>query len=237
VELRRSSLCPRCGGVVEFPDLGTCGEAACPECGLGFSTGSVFAAAQRNPLRRWRARRRGATAGRDHAAQRRDVVRQLEFPVYGLDASWTGRRWVGGWGASGDVVDRIDLAHGDAYDAAAPLVRIETRALRVGEKDLQEGFAAKGLAQHLWHEGVDHEALRPAFTSADPTATWAALTLPVDGEPTAFRLLGAGGSWVALGRVDRRLVAIQGRHVDPASLALVTVEDVEPYLSDDGLPG
>jgi hypothetical protein len=164
------------------------------------------------------------------------VLRRRTFPIYGLDARWTGRRWAGGWGSSAGKVDRIDLAHGDAYDEAAPLVRIETLTLEHDPVGMQETTAAQTLAQHLWLEGGDHDAVRPTFSSPDPTASWGELTLTVDGRRSAFRFLTGGSSWVALGRVGDGIVAVEARHIDPADVGLVTVEDVEPYLADDGLP-
>jgi hypothetical protein len=58
----------------------------------------------------------------------------------------------------------------------------------------------------------------------------------VDGRRSAFRYLAAGSSWVALGRVDDGIVAVEARQIDPDDVGLVTVDDVEPYLADDGLP-
>lgn len=223
--------------MIEPADLepGGSAEGACPECGLGF-TSSLYSTRHRRLLGRWWARRRGQRQLRSNAAQRDDALRQRSFPIYGLDDQWTGRRWAGGWGGSAGRVDRIDLAHGDAYDEAAPLVRIETVTLQHDPVGMKEAMAAQELAQHLWREGGDHDAVRPAFTSPDPTASWADLALPVDGRPTAFRFLATGASWVALGRVGDCLVAIQARHVDPDGMGLVTVDAVGPYLADDGLP-
>jgi hypothetical protein len=49
-------------------------------------------------------------------------------------------------------------------------VRIETLTLEHDPVDLIVATAAQGLAQHLWLEGGDHDAVRPTFTSPDPTA-------------------------------------------------------------------
>jgi hypothetical protein len=217
------------------PEDGGRAERACPECGLGF-TSSVLRFRPRSALGRWWARRRGQHQVRSHAAERADILRRRTFAIYGLDARWEGRRWAGGWGSSAGKVDRIDLAHGDAYDENAPLVRIETLTLEHDPGGMQEATAAQGLAQHLWLEGGDHDAVRPTFTSPDPTESWGDLALMVDGQRRAFRFLAAGSSWVALGRVGDRLVAVEARHLDPAGVGLVTIDDVEPYLADDGLP-
>jgi hypothetical protein len=93
--------------------------------------------------------------------------------------------------------------------------------------------AAQGLAEYLWQEGgADHDTVRTAFTAEDPTATWSDLSLPVDAAPVTFRSLAAGPFWVALGRLGDHLITLEARHLDPAGVALVTVDDVGPYLAD-----
>jgi hypothetical protein len=165
-----------------------------------------------------------------------DVLRRTPFPIYGLDGRWTGRRWQGGSGRSDGEVDRIELGHGDPWDDAAPLVRVETLRIRKERERMTEVSAAQELAEVLWHEGADHSVVRGAFTS-DPTGSWSELTLPVNGEGTSFRRLAAGPWWVALGRVQDVYVAVKARGVDDAGIGLVAVDDPGPYLSDDGSPG
>ena len=81
------------------------------------------------------------------------LLAERRFPVYGLDGGWTGRRWFGGSGGSGDAIDRLELGHGDPYDAEAPVLRVASLASPPRERDYKEWLAAKSLAEHLWHEG------------------------------------------------------------------------------------
>jgi hypothetical protein len=189
-----------------------------------------------------RARRQGRRRQRNRDVDKVRALRGRTFPVYGLDHRWQGRRWVGGWGSSGDVVIRIDLAHGDAWDDASPLVRVEAVAAPTGDGSagragaaLHVAMTAQQLAQHLFRESGEYsDEIRESFRSADPTGSWQEMTLDLDGHPTSFRSLTAGSSWVALRQGSGGLVAIRARHIDPTEVHLVTVEDVEPYLTDDG---
>ncbi|MGH8990810.1 MAG: hypothetical protein ACRDZ7_04700 [Acidimicrobiia bacterium] len=231
--MRRSFLCSRCGGVVEALDLqpGETGDGACPDCGLGFtSSASVFSGPRPGPAG-WRARRRGRQSLEAHQTRQDHVLRRRTFPVFGLDDRWTGPRWTAGWSSSDDVVESIGLGYGDPYDPGSPEVRVFTARLAPPRERMTEVNATQELVQYLWHEGgADHDIVRSAYTDQDPTAAWSDVTLPVDGQPTAFRTLASGSFWVALGRVGEGLVTIQARLVDPAGVGLVTVHDVEPYL-------
>ena len=81
---------------------------------------------------------------------------------------------------------------------------------RARERDYKEWLAAKSLAEHLWHEGADHERIRGTFTSREPTESWDEMPIAVDGEPVVFRSLSAGASWIAVGHVADVLVALEG---------------------------
>jgi hypothetical protein len=164
-------------------------------------------------------------------------LRRRTFPIFGLDRRWKGLRWAGGWGSSGDEITHINLAHGDPYDPAAVVVRIESWPLAGPMAAMTVANSAQGLAEHLWEEGdAPHDLVRPTWTSDDPTEIWNTLELPVDGSPVAFRTLRSGVHWVALGTIGGTLVTIEARHIDPDTVGLVTIVDVEPYLGDGPTP-
>ncbi len=237
--VRRSFLCSRCGAVTEPAVLGSDGkgEGACPDCGLGFRSSALFSRPARGPLAAWWARRQGRRHIEAHRRQREDILRRRPFAVFGLDDRWTGARWAGGWGGSDKAVDRIGLGFGDPFDDRAPLVRVFTWRLSAPTDRLTVANVAHELAEYLWQEGgADHDLVRTAFTSEDPTATWTDLSLPVDGRSLTFRSLAAGSFWVALGRVGECLISVEARHIDAARVALVTVKGVEPYLGDAPSP-
>jgi hypothetical protein len=213
------------------------GEGACPDCRLGFNSSAVFSRPAEGRLSGWWARRRSRRHLRKHELERARILRDPPLPLYGLDASWTGLRWVAGWGGSADRIVHIGLGFGDPFDEAAPLVRIFTWPLSPTTDRQTVVNAALGLAGYLWHDGgAEHHLVRPAFTSDDPTGTWPELTLPVDGQGTAFRSLAHGPFWVALGRTGQCLVTVEARAVRRDAIGLVVVDDVDPYLTPGPSP-
>jgi hypothetical protein len=226
-------LCSRCGAVVDDPDPapGQQLHGACPECGLGFVSRTVVATLASGSG----AAEARASARRVEAARR--ALAERTFPVHGIDGSWRGRRWIGGWGRSGvaapDRVRSVTLAHGDVSDPAAPLVLVESRT----DEGPERFFAGQELAASLFHETGEHTPEhRQPYGPGDPDTWWDPLTLPVDGEPAPFRLLRSGAHWVALGAGAGCLIAIVARHGEPGAVRLVTIRDPEPYLEDDGEP-
>jgi len=234
-KLDRSFLCHRCGAVTPGAVIGPDGrgEGACPECGLGFSVVGTVVTVSAGAAERGDDQ---PPHEPDRTAQRQKsegVLRNRQFPIYGLDARWSGARWVGGWSGSGHDVEHIELAHGDPFNEAAPLLRIGTwRPLPRLRGGLTEANAAQELAEYLWEEGsAPHDLVRPTFTSEDPTASWAEVTLSVDGRPAVFRSLAAGSFWVALGHIEESLISIEARHLAPGDARLAVIHDVEPYLA------
>jgi hypothetical protein len=235
-------LCTRCGAVVDAPDPAPGEErhGACPECGLGFVSKGVVVARRADAAAPEDPARRARRAALDRA-RRDDALRALadrSFPLYGLDAAWTGRRWVGGWGRSGvqhpDRVRSVTLAHGDPWDPEAPVVRVESRT---AEEPVERIFAAQELAATLFHETGEHTgAHRAPFGPDDPDSWWDPVELGVDRVPTPFRLLRSGAHWVALGRGDGCLITVAARHVEPDAVRLVTIDDPVAYLDDDAQP-
>jgi hypothetical protein len=223
----RAFLCSRCGAVVQYG--ATEGAGACPDCGLGFSvvtTGTFRRQAESEEDR--------ATREQLDAARRREqaeVLYNRTFPVYGLDERWTGSRWFGGFGTHG-TVDHIELAHGDPFDDAAPLVRVAAWRLAPPE-ELTVANAAHQLADYLWEDGgAPHDLVRPTFTSPDPTASWAEISLQVDRVTSVFRGLVHGPFWVALACTEHAIITVEARHIAREDFGLVTVENVDSYLLD-----
>ncbi len=242
---RRSFLCSRCGEIVEWPepDSEQSHRSECPSCGLGFTRAAVFVRSKSDsgiiePLINnvgWRNR---------IDSDERQALSRCDFAVYGLDETWSGSRWVGGWGGSpaGFFPGRLELAHGDAYDESAPLLRVETvpkpssrklpdRASPEAEDSWAIRNAAQSLADTLWHEGAEHSpALRAPFSDGDPTAGWSSLSLIIDDGPVLFRSLAADNTWVALGETDSAIITLFARNFDPTNVRLVVIDDFSAYL-------
>jgi hypothetical protein len=124
------------------------------------------------------------------------------FRPFGLDGHWRGLRWFGGSGSSNDLVNRLELAHGDApWDPASQQVRVQTlvpshigldgtRQTIAGERAL----LAQEQVRSFWHHTgqLPEEVRRAAFPLnagvADPTEPWADRELTIDGAAVSFRV-------------------------------------------------
>ena len=195
----------------------------CRRCGHVTPAGSVAYLAPRK--RWWPVPARGA---RRERRWRRDMAgrfRAAPFPLYGLPASWTGPRHLGGEGsrqARGQprVVTSLTLAHGDPAAGHGPELRVEVRS------DPDDPGVGPELRQALAVE------LRWAASLEDREADpiWSAVPLPVDGQPVTFDLLAEGRHWVAMAELEGRVVVLQARDLAPERVELVRVTDVEPYV-------
>ena len=167
-------------------------------------------------------------------ARARSVRRMAErfraapFALYGLPPSWTGPRYLAGFGTrrprrGPERTASVQLGHGDRHTGDGPLlvVGIDTEAWpRHGTTD---------LAERLAH-------FPPAATgSAGPASEVQRVAIPVDGRPVPFDLLADGRRWVAQGEVGDLVVTLEGRDLAPASVRLARVADLGPYLADPGV--
>jgi hypothetical protein len=199
----------------------------CRRCGHVTPAGSVAYLVPRK--RWWPVPARGA---RREQRWRRDTAerfRAAPFPMYGLPASWTGPRHLGGEGsrqARGQlrVVTSLTLAHGDPAAGHGPELRVEVRS------DPDDPGAGPELRQALAVE------LRLAASLEDREADpiWSAVPIPVDGQPVTFDLLAEGRHWVAMAELEGRVVVLQARDLAPEQVELVRVTDVEPYVDGTG---
>jgi hypothetical protein len=156
--------------------------------------------------------------------------RAAPFPLYGLPASWTGPRHLGGAGsrqARGrpPVVTSLTLAHGDPAAGQGPQLWVEVRA------DPGDPGAGPELRRTLaddlrWATAARGDELRGGL--ADPP--WSAVPLRLDGRPVRFEMLAEGRHWVALAEVEARTLVVQARDLAPEQVELVRVTDVEPYV-------
>ena len=213
-------------------------HSACTSCGLGFTTSRAVAFKRESRSQRSRSRRRGP----DKDAQRElvrfarhsdQLLRDRAFPIFGLDATWQGRRWLGGAGSRDGEVDRIELAHGDVWDEGVPLLRVETRRNRTLGYDHD---IAQEIAQNIWHRGAEHSAVRGAFTDGDPLATWSGAFVTVERQPLPCRFVVGGDWWGVILVVGNQPIKLIGRNISFDKVRLTQIEDVEPYLADNGGP-
>jgi hypothetical protein len=155
-----------------------------------------------------------------------ETLRAAPFAVYGLPPSWTGPRYLAGFGTSRprrgpERATGVQLGHGDRHADHGPLlvVGIDTEAWpRHGAADLAERLAHAQGAGSVAAPGPAPEVQRVA--------------IPVDGQPVPFDLLADGRRWVAQGEVGDLAVTLEGRDLAPASLRLARAGDLAPYLAD-----
>jgi hypothetical protein len=68
-----------------------------------------------------------------------------------------------------DVLDEVELAHGDVRREGAPVVRSRRMPLTVDTPVTSVVWSThRSLSQTLRHEGVDHERVRAGFLDDDP---------------------------------------------------------------------
>lgn len=147
----------------------------------------------------------------------REAFERAPFPLYGLDRTWSGPRWIGGLGDSSSEGPRLTLAHGDVNTEGAPVARVTMSREPGGTKRAWMTF-------ELLH------SVNPGWRSPPRTP----VTIPVDGRAVDFHLVRLPDEWFAVGAVEATCVAIEGIKIDPDRLRLERISDLEPYFR--GLP-
>jgi hypothetical protein len=166
------------------------------------------------------------------------LIRSCPFSLYGLDASWTGPRLIGGLGMRGGRLTGAELTHGEPN--RGPWVRIETAPFsRERHFDLKEVAADLwfGMEQHPPPDlspGERREWTNRRFQERRARNTqWAKGSIPVDGQPTEFDVLDEETDWAARGALGDLVVTIHAHHVTIESIRLAVVTNVEPYVEGD----
>ena len=136
---------------------------------------------------------------RQDAKTRERLLSDPPFPCLGL-ADYDGPRWLGGWGATGNDVDEVCLAHGDPLGAH---VRITTgtRPLAYLLDELKEGGVRP--TGHVEVVIDDERVTLQRWAEDDPT--------------------------LAVGRWREGTVEISAVRVDVAGLHLAVVRDLSAY--------
>jgi hypothetical protein len=182
---------------------------------------------------------------RSFAASTERAFAGASFFPYGLDDQWRGLRRFGGHGGSPDQASSLTLAFGDDPSGEQSAeVRIETELPRRSYGDAI--LAARDLAfrltrqqvEHLWHRtGVLRDDVRRAAFPVDgdrrhdPTMAWDRATIPVDGAPVVFRVLGSDERWVAQAIIDPLVVGISSYRWPITSVGLRSETAFEVYAA------
>jgi len=171
------------------------------------------------------------------------------FPVYGLDASWPGARWLDSYGDTlGDEVRWVRLAHQSQESGAMVMVETHSRPLtdaeaaRGGEPPLQSvAFDAAFVLVNLTlpatsvprPAGLQHALVNHAVERAEQFAQWSPLSWRVDGVTVRAWAWWFAGGWAAFSdAVDGVYLAAAGSQASPDGLALAALANGRAYDFD-----
>jgi hypothetical protein len=174
----------------------------------------------------------------------------VTFPVYGLDGTWSGSRWLGNFGDRiGDEVRSVGLAHQSTQTGALIMVDSYSRPLtdaqaaRAGQSPLQlVAFAASVVLVNLTlpaqsvprPPGILRALVNNADARSRQYAQWSVVRWRVDGWPVAARGWRFAGGWAAFSdSVDGVYLAAAGSAgTDPDGLAFGLLHDGLAYGFD-----
>jgi hypothetical protein len=172
------------------------------------------------------------------------------FPVYGLDASWPGARWLEGFADRiGDEVRRMDLAHRSPQTGGLIVVQswsrplTDAQAAQSGEPPLRSvamGAAVMMVNMTLPVQSVPRPPgiLRALVVHADVRsrdyARWPLVSWRADGAEVSARAWRFAGGWAAFSdSVDGVYLAVAGSAgTDPDGLAFARFRDGRAYHFD-----
>jgi hypothetical protein len=175
------------------------------------------------------------------------------FPVYGLDASWSGARWLESFGdVLGEEVRWVRLAHQSRRTGAVIMAETHSRALtdvqaaRTGESPLQSvAFGAAVVLVNLTlpedsvprPPGLLHALANHAVELSKECAKWPPVPWRVDGVAVTAQARRFAGGWAAFSdAVDGVYLAAAGLGAGPENLALAVLEDGRAYNFDLNQP-
>jgi hypothetical protein len=173
----------------------------------------------------------------------------VDFPVYGLDASWPGSRWLEMFGeAIGDPVHWVTLFHqslgGESVIAVETFSRLRTDALmsRSDETPLQHvaHYAGNTLINvtlpersEPWPDGFLPTLSNYAYEHSRQCAQWPLARWRVNGAAVTARVWRFAGGWVAVSdAVGGVYLAAVGVGTDPDGLSLAVLQDASAYHFD-----
>jgi hypothetical protein len=167
----------------------------------------------------------------------RRALRQL--PLYGVEG-WPGQRRIGsssgigraGRGGEEPVLISVGVihSHGEA-SITVTSHRQPGNGLGALRRWVSQNAIRAALRERADNESgppaIGREAERLQSAAERDELAWQDVTIPVDGQPTAFQLCEVkDGWWVAAGRGQDADLTVDSRHVPVAGLALVRVTDL-----------
>jgi hypothetical protein len=188
----------------------------------------------------------------------RERIGDVDFPIYGLDGGWSGRRWLSVVCAGADgLVEYVSLGHGDEPnrrpDEASPrrfvtVVTVPRRERRrspdgaIIEATSRTGVASiagVALLADSWPWQIDRELrgdwmrqqTEIAWELADHLEgdEWEFLPLPIEGVPERLRYRESEYGWVFAGATSDAFVGGYGRGISAHGLGLQRIDSLLTY--------
>jgi hypothetical protein len=174
----------------------------------------------------------------------------VDFPVYGLEPSWAGSRWLESFGDRiGDPVTWVSLGHRSLDGGSTVLVGTFCRPLAaVGSREtLTEHVAGYACTALVNMTIPDHsEPLPDDFLRAlsrlsrqhsETSEQWPLVSWRVDGRDVPAHVWRFAGGWAAVSDTGAPVaLAAIGMGSDPDGLSLAAIGDGDTYHFDLGQP-
>jgi hypothetical protein len=193
----------------------------------------------------------------------RERCNGADFPLFGLDADWSGRRWLSTvCTGPGDVIEYVSLGHGDEPNRRpddptprrfATVVTVPMRPRRHSgdgstlEANSMSGVASiagVGLLADSWPWQIDRDLrsdwLRQQTEIAWELADhldgehWDVLQVPLDRTPVPLYFRASDYGWVLAGEGPGVFLGAYGRGIDVCSLGLERLGSLLAYDNPAG---
>jgi hypothetical protein len=159
-----------------------------------------------------------------------DYALEIDFPVYGLGPSWTGKRSLAGFATSGwGRAYAVELLHGEAEVPTAPVVLVETMREedeRLTVDELAAAMLERGLETR--DTGSDEEPLPSALS--DPARQLIEHLRELSGERDAARRAAAAKPRKATINVDDKAVEFIVAEAEGYSAAAAAIGELDVSL-------
>jgi hypothetical protein len=173
----------------------------------------------------------------------------VAFPVYGLEASWPGARWLDGFGDQiGDPPRWVALAH-QAVDGQSRIIvktwfrpSTDAQAAQSGQSGLEDvAFDAYWILTNVTlpaqsvarPDGYIPLLVEHSTKVAGQHAQWPAVRWQVDGAAVTARVCRFAGGWAAItDAVDDVYLTVVGVGTGPEGLSLTQLQDGSAYHFD-----
>lgn len=187
-----------------------------------------------------------------------DQYLAADFPWYGLDEGWDGRRWLASVCQGREGLEYGTLGHGDAPSRRPgdPTPRKFVSVVTVPQRERRPSGDGAGLLEATsmasaasvagvalladsWPWELDRELRQEwmdqqthlAWELADNLDGdgWKGLALPVNGVPNRFRYRESEYGWVLAGQAAGVYLGVYGRGVSAYALGLALMSELKPY--------